>query len=370
MKISSSSYRKFPKVFSGNKEVMQFHIRDFANLKQEAGESIQTNSVKAHGHLWKLHLYLGGTSATKYVDFYMIYQGENSHSNRVVAKVMIRTETCSSEVRRFDFSTDHACMAIGEEFLGIDDDCNDDGTLTIFVELEIATEKNPVWFPRLLTNGDNNNIGAQLYRSVETTSDVTFLIGTSTSRKEFKVHRCIIELRAKSLYELILTEEESNSNNKDGNDSTIIALPDTEEKVFDVFLVFVYTGKEPELNKDDEDIAKSILRAANRYGCTDLKLYIESVLVKTFLLPSNAAALLLLADSYSCALLKEAAMKIYITCNTEDTDDFDVTSLRERLEKANLDVDGSRQILVERWKTYLRPGNEVNENQNKRQRIE
>ena len=40
----------------------------------------------------------------------------------------------------------------------------------------------------------------------------------------------------------------------------------------------------------------------------------------------------------------------------DDVDDFDVTSLRERLQQQNvdLDLDGSREILVERWKNYLR----------------
>ena len=38
----------------------------------------------------------------------------------------------------------------------------------------------------------------------------------------------------------------------------------------------------------------------------------------------------------------------------EDADNLDVTSLRERLEKANIDVDGSREMLVERWKEHLR----------------
>mmetsp|Transcript_40387 Transcript_40387/g.45124 ORF Transcript_40387/g.45124 Transcript_40387/m.45124 type:complete len:98 (+) Transcript_40387:3-296(+) len=37
----------------------------------------------------------------------------------------------------------------------------------------------------------------------------------------------------------------------------------------------------------------------------------------------------------------------------ENTDELDVTSLRERLQQINLDVDGSREILVERWKEYL-----------------
>ena len=37
----------------------------------------------------------------------------------------------------------------------------------------------------------------------------------------------------------------------------------------------------------------------------------------------------------------------------EEADDFDVTSLRERLQQAKLDMDGSQSMLVERWKNYL-----------------
>ena len=37
----------------------------------------------------------------------------------------------------------------------------------------------------------------------------------------------------------------------------------------------------------------------------------------------------------------------------DDADGLDVTSLRERLERAGLDVDGSREMLVERWKQQL-----------------
>ena len=38
---------------------------------------------------------------------------------------------------------------------------------------------------------------------------------------------------------------------------------------------------------------------------------------------------------------------------TTDADTFDVTSLRERLEKYNLDLDGSRAMLLQRWKQFL-----------------
>ena len=36
-----------------------------------------------------------------------------------------------------------------------------------------------------------------------------------------------------------------------------------------------------------------------------------------------------------------------------DADGFDVSSLRERLEKYDLDVDGSQEILLKRWKDHL-----------------
>ena len=40
--------------------------------------------------------------------------------------------------------------------------------------------------------------------------------------------------------------------------------------------------------------------------------------------------------------------------NATDVDALDVTSLRERLLEANLEIDGNREILVERLKTRSR----------------
>jgi hypothetical protein len=263
--------------------------------------------------------------------------------------------------------------------------------LTITVELQVATEKKPVWYPQ----PTYDNIGSQLFGSSEN-SDVLFTVGNTS--KDFVAHKCVLALQARSLYKLVLVDESSSKDSAEND--TNIELRDVHEKVFEIFLEFVYTGKEPKLN-DDEGTARSVLLAANRFGCTDLKLYAESVLVDKFLVPSNAAALLLFADSYSCALLKEATMNTYIKdtkavieseddwtklkesndllvelllCSTsglkkyssvvddgidaiEDADDLDVTSLRERLQNVDLDADGSREILVERWREYLRTTN-------------
>ena len=46
----------------------------------------------------------------------------------------------------------------------------------------------------------------------------------------------------------------------------------------------------------------------------------------------------------------------------KNTDGLDVTSLRERLQQVDLDMDGSREILVDRWKKYLLRATNDNDN--------
>ena len=140
---------------------------------------------------------------------------------------------------------------------------------------------------------------------------------------------------------------------------------------------------------ENTDIAKELLVAADYYDCVHLKLYVESAIVDTFLTPEIVAELLLCADSYSCALLKEAAINMFVTnaatvknteawskveesnkllvellnattssikCNVEDSSDefdsLDIAALREELGRANLPLDGSREVVVERLRTF------------------
>jgi hypothetical protein len=410
----STSYGNLPKEFLGNKEIMQFQIHDFANLQQKRTGHIQTGAIKAHGYLWKLRIYPRGTSESdtdaEYVAVYLNYAGENTETDPVVAKAMIQTKTTKAQLSKFEFCNEERHWGLynfskREDVIEID--CNDAGTLTITIELEVGTEKKSVWFPQL--NYCDNIIGTQLYGSTKT-SDVLFIVGNGG--KEFVGHKDIISLRAESLYDLIRTEEQSSSaddgsrNDDDGSGAIRIVLPDVDEFVFETLLKFIYTDEVPKLEKDEDDDdninegkVKSILLTADRFGCTDLKLYMESILVEKFLVPSTVAGLLLLADSHSCALLKEATMNMYASNSKdvmessqedwmklkesndllvellvyatssrkkyvsfvdddygtiEDVDNFDVTSLRERLQYAGADVDGTRDCLVELWKNILR----------------
>jgi len=128
------------------------------------------------------------------------------------------------------------------------------------------------------------------------------------------------------------------------------------------------------------------LIAADCYSCVDLKLYVESILVDKYLAGGNAAELLILADSHSCALLKEAATKTFVAdpeaakqadgwsnvkesnglltelldaatsskkeSKGDDVDQLSVSALRMELDEANLELDWSREILISRLKSH------------------
>ena len=61
---------------------------------------------------------------------------------------------------------------------------------------------------------------------------------------------------------------------------------------------------------------------ADRFGTTDLKLYVESVIAGAFLSTDNAGRMISFADSYSCEYLTEASMDKYVEDLTTVTDSF------------------------------------------------
>ena len=200
----------------------------------------------------------------------------------------------------------------------------------------------------------------------------------------------------------------------DGNGtatSTAIRIFDVKPGIFKILLDFIYLSATPEI--EDEADARDLLIAVDRFRCVPLKLYAESVLADRFLTVSNAAAMLLLADSRSCAMLKEASTGLFLAYpravmaaredwarvresrrlldellvafshtserwndgdddepkndgdedRTDDGDDdhdddygaaveaMDVIGLRRALEDAGLELDGSRDMLVRRLRS-------------------
>ena len=266
----------------------------------------------------------------------------------------------------------------------------------------------------------------ELYRTVEETGDASFRLKTTTpcqtdfaplqstrsSFCEYKAHKMILALRAKTLFELV-SEEMAPFEDEPKYSSGVVDLPGIDRDTFEAMLEHIYTIKQPSIKNEEE--ARKLIVAADRFCLTDLKLYVESVLVDKFISPSTAASLLLFADSHSCALLKEAAMDFYVShqnfvtqtpcwylvteseailselskyvhtgcrqnfhgCNGNDThshttngeetskdgkselykssdnlNSLDVFSIREQLAEHCFNIDGSREVLLGRLRRF------------------
>ena len=116
------------------------------------------------------------------------------------------------------------------------------------------------------------------------------------------------------LYELISTTGEDYDDDCNRN-ITQLALPDIDESSFETLVLFIYkdglptitdnnndTGDDNNTSDGDFEKVKSILCVADQFDCTNLQLYMESMLVDKFISALTAIGLLMLADACLCAL--------------------------------------------------------------------
>ena len=237
----------------------------------------------------------------------------------------------------------------------------------------------------------------QLYRTIEETGDITFVVGSNS--KEFKAHQLIIANLAKPLYDIAMIEAETVDNNDtdnnnegdEGDDECNVVLEDIDESTFSAILESLYIGKMPKKLESVEE-GKRIIVACDKFGCYDLKLKVELLLANNLMSGKNAMDLLLFAESYTCPILKSHTMMMYrenpeqvmegnkddwssieqhpklpsdllwytnidfpnrVTyCSTDHSKDdykrYNVFDLIKVLRDWNLDIDGSREILLER----------------------
>ena len=346
-------------------ETIEFIIHDFeGRLKKEAGQHIVSSTLMAHGCRWEISCFENNRSPSsyskiffrlhsleKYVDasFTLRHTFHNWKRNwkRMQKHFSIKDNTWESQPLEVDRN------------LSWTDRLGNSGSLRIAFDIELNGDSpsSHVWYPKKL---EPQSILVDLYKDAASeTADVVFSIAGT----EYHAHKNILALRCKKLYEIANCY----------NENTSIPIERTKEMVFKCILEFVYTVRLPTLAT--KDYAKEVLIAADFYECIQLKLYVESVIVDKFLNPKNAAELFLFADSYSCALLKEKATKIFardpsrlreakewstmkespalvLEClealTSNHRHESDIATLRDSCKKQNLEVDGSRQVLTER----------------------
>jgi len=351
------------------------------NRNEAHDEAIHVPAGRAHGYDWNVLVYPRGhrkplssprtDDDDKYVSCYVV----PAQAVTAAFSFRCRDTEVSSDPKRFDLFDN----SLGKrDFLKRDrffaENCLEaDGSLVLEIGIRIGADSRRVWYPEKLTPQD---IWVKLYRD-ESTSDVAFSVGETV----FWAHKSILSLRGKKLYEL--AEECNDDSDNDENDNQKhkhnkpIPIHAVRAEIFESLLAFVYTVATPEINTEEK--ARELLVAADCYECTHLKLYAESVLVDRFLRPANAADLLLFADAHSCALLLEAAMDVFCSqpeavkqtkawsdlkqspklllelvdsltkCPMpSEVEKWDVAQLRTELAAADIALDGSKQVLLER----------------------
>ena len=216
----------------------------------------------------------------------------------------------------------------------------------------------------------------------EETADVCFEVSTADvddgddaapSRVSFHAHSFVLKTCAPMLASLFGSDDE---------EIATASITDVKPAIFRHMLHYVYGGSVPNgaLNHNAEDI----INAANKYSIVNLKLEAEAAYVKSSKITiENALDNLLYADALNLALLKELVMDFLAENHNEaigslsftevpsylmkdlmvafgrkmkgDTNEgsndgvstMSVSELRMKLAKVGLDVDGSREAMIE-----------------------
>lgn len=212
-------------------------------------------------------------------------------------------------------------------------------------------------------------------------SDVTFSIDGET----LHAHSLILNMMAPTLASLCTSSDsDDDDDDNEGNNNVPIPIVGVRVEIFRYLLRYLYGGSIPEdvWNKNNSNIfqhpSMELLDASNRFGVVDLKILAEVHVVQTLICIENASDLFLYADANNCALLKERVLH-YFKDNAqeirrhpsfqkvkESTDALDqliealtssreyddrrmsVDMLRRKLHERGLDVDGSREMLIQR----------------------
>ena len=393
-----------------NIETMQFEIQQFASLHYKPGEYFVTQPISCHGHKWQLKIYPLGEDAYSnagdcYVSCFLMCCDASSPTNLVTATWTFRIDrhhtfnnirsddddddeeenySCIEEeyLYTFDGSDDDVCGS--EEFVkrseAISEYLDQQGSLVIDVDVQVYG-KRKTWYPQ---HSKHQSIpspppGIHYFESSIGT-DISFLVGggingrndavetdeehshigndghnaapESHQQQKFDVHKCILYHRAPGLYEFV----------KDA--TTKFELPDMSSPVFQVLLDYIYAGTVPKLGHMDHDdnhavFAKELLLVSDRFDMTLLKLHVESEIVANFLQPAS-----IVKSSKGWKSVKgssdllEELLEYHATRNQRipnscvDFDNMNVRSLRDELESLNLDLDGTRQMLMQRLKDH------------------
>ena len=365
-----------------------FH--NFSDLPSERHSIVDSPVLKCHRLEWQIRLFpVGhGNSNVGYICL-NLWSKSCTETSKIKAKSRIRIPSAGwtkDDGQQFNiFSTTNAANEESawrqsgyvrrQDVLAAYGNYLVDGNLTVEVDIQVMLDKPPVWIP---TNDISADMLALFDAADSNNTDISFEICSEDENTLLYAHSPILAARGPSLASLA----------EDCGPDAPIPIGDVRADVFRMLLRYVYGGEVPA--KDIiKDQAKDIIRAADKYGCTGLKLVAEAEMAAAGITTDNAAELILFADATNCAMLKEATMDFFVrnaqavmasegfaqvkespaamaelmdvgfggskkrpaSSGADSGRDYKrmrVATLRQTLDEKKLDVDGSKDMLISR----------------------
>ena len=369
----------------------QFHIHDFENLSTAREHYVSSPEFTFNGHQWELRVYAGGAkeAAEGDVSVFLYHLSEETITTGygikmidVFGKTKVNKKSIDREffsgVDNWGFPNFISRSIILDESENILDS---NGTLTVVVYMENPTTvfvpRNP--FLKMMQEAVND----------QTTADVCFEVSSAGEKKgkkktkssvSFYAHRFVLEKCAPMLAALCGTSN--------GSSGVVTAsVDDVKPDIFQHLLSYVYGGAIPE--EELKTHAKDIISVADKYSIVNLKLEAEAAYLQSNDISiDNAMDNLLYADSRNLSLLKEAVVDFLADnhyeaaanisfadfpghivkdllvavgrnskkdangANGDELTTLCVSALRRKLHKMGLEVDGSREAMIESIKSH------------------
>ena len=374
-------------LFGGMWKSFQFHIHDFATLSSELGNYLQLPLFKYNGHNWRVEVFPGGQSdiSEGCVSAYIHHHSEDSIVMSYAIHIINKNgECCEGESDNAIFSSEgdnwgwHKIISRSDVLDESKNILDSEGSLAIIVSMKEEVSRN-----EFVPQNPLLNMIQQMFND-EATADVCFEVVVCSNKKNggeqkkskssvsFHAHRLILKKCAPMLADLL------------GDKDTAI-ITDMKPEIFGYLLCYVYGGEIP-----DEELkthSRDIIDAADKYAIVNLKLAAEVAYVENIDIScDNAVDNTLYADGKNCALIKEkvvdflarnhfeAAEKISFTdcpghvindilvaigrrdkyeynvrsaANVDKMRTLSISALRWILHKKGLEVDGSREAMID-----------------------
>ena len=353
-----------------DKQTIQWTVGDFENLQHQNGEALHCPVLGCHGFSWKADLYPRGEFEDDHdISFSISLVKGPDNQSFPKAKYSIQMGCWHIDEFSGDVGTRWSYIQ-RSRVIGSRGQNLSDGNLIIKVTIQIYLDRPKFWAPTKTLNSDF----LKFLESKEL-SDVIFAV----DGEKFPAHRFILAVYAPTLAELA----------EDAPDGTEIEIDKVDKQTFQVLLRFIYWGETPPQEQLSQN-AYNLLKVADRFGCVGLKFLAESELIRSGMTTINVAEMLLFANAYSCALMKESARAKIAGCpsevvashawpkvkesnpllaeiveafvakkparnRTNDIETMDVSTIRRKLEEIGDDIDGTREMLAKRLKKNHSP---------------